>query len=1624
MAQTPRISSVKIRVYPGNPPVLVEGQLALGGSTVTGTTGSSLFVGTKQRTNLEILDVEEGKSVYITGTSGSPFLHNATENVTFIKTAVSRSDSMMILGAEPTKAVTDNIRDKYGDSAMLVYGTTLMKGPNDNSLSALGVTANVIISQVLQGVSVSGYNLTATNNVVLGAVSANSLVLNNTDVSSLSGLESLFIATGNLKAIQDSLVVATGSLNVIQSSLVSATGNLQSVQSSLISATGNLATATGNLQSVQSSLVSATGNLATATGNLATVQSSLISATGNLATATGNLATVQSSLISATGNLATATGNLATVQSSLVSATGNLATATGNLNTIQASLVTATGNIINGTEVFSGTNIFNGTISANTISAIDYFVKSITAEDITTTGQRLNLRGSLTITGDTVDPVDAYSLKVFSPGLAASATEPFIVTSGGNVGIGQVVPNTKLDIKGSISAINITASSDYYINDVRLLAGLESATGNLQTVQSSLVSATGNLATATGNLQSVQSSLISATGNLATATGNLATVQSSLISATGNLATATGNLATVQSSLISATGNLATATGNLQTVQSSLISATGNLATATGNLQTVQSSLVSATGNLATATGNLQTVQSSLISATGNLATATGNLQTIQSSLVSATGNLATATGNLATVQSSLVSATGNLATATGNLATIQSSLVSATGNLATATGNLATVQSSLISATGNLATATGNLATVQSSLISATGNLATATGNNKATIDSLVTATGNIIDGTEVFSGVSVFNGTISGNSISAVGITGNTISAGLFYGDGSNLTDLPGGGGGGSWKINTESDGVFYHTLTGGAVVSASVSAQNVTATTNVFIGASKRGADSLFTATGNNKATIDSLVTATGNIIDGTEVFSGVSVFNGTISGNSISAVGITGNTISAGLFYGDGSNLTDLPGGGGGGSWKINTESDGVFYHTLTGGAVVSASVSAQNVTATTNVFIGASKRGADSLFTATGNNKATIDSLVSATGNLATATGNLQTIQSSLISATGNLATATGNLATVQSSLVSATGNLATATGNLATVQSSLVSATGNLATATGNLATVQSSLVSATGNLATATGNLNTIQSSLVSATGNLATVQSSLISATGNLATATGNLATVQSSLVSATGNLATATGNLQAVQSSLVSATGNIIDGTEVFSGVSVFNGAVSANSISAVTLGVKGELTVSGDSTDPVGLYSLRVFSDGIGSGSGTEPFAVLTSGNIGIGTTGVPHTAAIYKMNLSGSYAARNDFGAANAFVSFSDSASQAHLFADNVLDPGLGTGLQLPFFQMTRGSMTAQDGRVMFSTWSQSPINTAFITAGTGTDGCVAIGTPPYFDKGKLQVWSNGKQQKNLFFASSGSNTLVQSGGMLITTGGRVAIGTNADISGVIPPRLTVSGSISANAVTSLRSYAHVNAFIDGKGVLSLFTATGNQQDILTSLKTATANIVAGTEQFTTITAGTGRFNDGLTAGTVVTKEFKGWSDGMHGYDDRILIMPSDFRQNTYSRNYYVQGFNGDGSYYQAGAAGFSVLVSKVIPRGFAAYKATLYGSFTDTWTLTEGTVTGTSNTTLTSRIGSGSVNFNVGGVDEYGVTGNGIAYVSLYTETLETADRINGGIIYLKRAGT
>jgi len=289
---------------------------------------------------------------------------------------------------------------------------------------------------------------------------------------------------------------------------------------------------------------------------------------------------------------------------------------------IQASVITNVYDALAGTGttdiIIGGYQTVAGGLTASTISASSISTETFHAAMVTSSGETLALAGSLTVTGDTLAPVEKYSMQVFSPGLATSATEPFIVLTGGNVGIGTTVPAQKLHVVGSVSA-----TSNVYIG-ANGVNSLFTATGNNKATIDSLV-------TATGNLLSVQDSLVTATGNLLSVQGSLVTATGSLLAVQDSLVTATGN----NKSLIeTTTGNIVTtfeaSTGNLNAVQSSLV-------TATGNLNTIQSSLVTATGNINTtfeaSTGNLNTIQSSLV-------TATGNLNTIQSSLVTATGNI------------------------------------------------------------------------------------------------------------------------------------------------------------------------------------------------------------------------------------------------------------------------------------------------------------------------------------------------------------------------------------------------------------------------------------------------------------------------------------------------------------------------------------------------------------------------------------------------------------------------------------------------------------------------------------------------------------------------------------------------------------------------------------------------------------------------------------------------------------------------------------------------------------------------------------------------------------------------------------------------------------------------
>ena len=461
MGQPPRIGKIKVRIFPGRPPQLSEGDLALGDSTIAAASGVSLFVGTKSRKNIEILDKSDSDIIY-PSLSGQANKYNATENtITFADPSIVLPTAVTIMGRDPGEEKTTEIRDRYGSSALLLYGTMIIYGDDGDSLSALSITTNTLRAhQQITTISLSSYAFSATNRAVISgptfaqSLTATTITASNNIFIGQSGqhnVDDLFTVTANLSGAIPAQIAASAAANA------TATGNIlngTAVFSGTNTFNGSISAQTISAFSDAFIINKSIGNLFTATGNIVTA----------FEASTGNLKAVQDSLVVATGNnkslIETTTGNIVTT----------FEASTGNLKAVQDSLVTATGDILDGTAVFSGTNVFNGTISANTISAIDYFVKSITAENITTTGEKLALKGSLTITGDTVAPEEIYALKVISPGHSNSATEPaFIVLTGGNVGVGVRLSEdrgtaeesfgARFTINGTLSAGSITAQA-------------------------------------------------------------------------------------------------------------------------------------------------------------------------------------------------------------------------------------------------------------------------------------------------------------------------------------------------------------------------------------------------------------------------------------------------------------------------------------------------------------------------------------------------------------------------------------------------------------------------------------------------------------------------------------------------------------------------------------------------------------------------------------------------------------------------------------------------------------------------------------------------------------------------------------------------------------------------------------------------------------------------------------------------------------------------------------------------------------------------------------------------------------------------------------------------------------
>ncbi|GEM_PF-3934034 len=258
----------------------------------------------------------------------------------------------------------------------------------------------------------------------------------------------------------------------------------------------------------------------------------------------------------------------------------------------------------------------------------------------------------------------------------------FTIQAGGNVGIGTINPNFRLEVNGTASTTNLFATNATTTNLFSTTASstnLFSTNSNIGVVTSGLIngqniSSTANFTgtlTATGGLTTLSNLLVNGSTTLQNLT---------FINATGTSATTTNFYSTTASStnLFSTNSNLGVVTSGLINGQniSSVANFTGTL-TATGGLTTLSNLLVNGSTTLQNFTGiNATTTNATttnLFASTAVFTNIYGTTQTLSNLLV---------TGSTTLQNFTFVNATGSAATTTNFYTSGQTVLAGTSGNV------------------------------------------------------------------------------------------------------------------------------------------------------------------------------------------------------------------------------------------------------------------------------------------------------------------------------------------------------------------------------------------------------------------------------------------------------------------------------------------------------------------------------------------------------------------------------------------------------------------------------------------------------------------------------------------------------------------------------------------------------------------------------------------------------------------------------------------------------------------------------------------------------------------------------------------------------------------------------
>ena len=688
---------------------------------------------------------------------------------------------------------------------------------------------------------------------------------------------------------------------------------------------------------------------------------------------------------------------------------------------------------------------------------------------------------------------------------------------------------------------------------------------------------------------------------------------------------------------------------NITSVSNTLNGISTIAATNTANITTVSNSGVTNSANITTITNAGVTTSNNLVSVSNNLTTVSNTGATNSANITTISNAVVTTSNNVGTVSNNLTTVSNSTAANTAAIITISNTGVTTSNNLVTTSNNLTTVSNSAAtnSTFTNTVYSTMIVLTSRATGIISTLSLSTLTVSSLITTSSISTTTLFVAGPTQ----------------LASLNVTGD-VAAGTYYGDGSRLTGISGGGGGISYLE-------FYPIST--TAIRAS------TLTTQFY-------------------STLSSFIRNIPIVIPSD--LSTLSLSTGFISARNISAITISTNygffsTISAGTIYGrfagDGSLLTSV-------AYSVPPV---LSTTTLSTGFLSARNISALTISTNYGFFstisagtIFAKFAGDASLLTEIPNTGAVLtvsNNLITVSNSGTTNATNITTVSNSTGTNTTNITTISNLLNSVSTSVTTVSTNLNNLSNNVIIISNNVTTVSNNVITVSNNVTTVSNrvnyllnvSTVSA-ATTSTSYGFFSTISAGTIYGKhvgdGSLLTNLTILYSVSPILSTtrlSTGVLTASSISTITHSANYGnfstisagTVYGKFVGDGSGLTGITGSGISVVPpVLSTTFLSTGFLSASNVSAITMSTNYGFF----STISTGSVYGRHIGDGSGLTNLPTSSLSLSSGNISISTITLVDTV----NNSTGTIFERSSLLYFNAFVIGGASVWQSQLLRAN------------------------------------------------------------------------------------------------------------------------------------------------------------------------------------------------------------------------------------------------------------------------------------------------------------------------------------------------------------